>query len=453
VNTEPLPALPGSPSTLAGSNPVLFEPELPVGRSQTSSGARLWKVLLAPVKLFWAMAFCQSFLGSLVVIGWTCRLTQRSVLKAWWKQSSQRPPGESFSQHLASIPSVQHLQHWPNWFCRQNFRAAARRGPGTSWVALGWSLVKATVSSLGQNLRLGWQSILNTWVVTLPAGLLWWFGWYDGWNNSFNKGYEQAVAGPVISLLGIGWFIAAMFYVPLAQARQAVTGEWRSFYQFSLLLKVARARWLACVGLALLYVLCALPLGVLKITPMFSPQNHPHLAGLNDAEVLQHLNRYFFWSALLLLPGYVGLRLVAGRIYAAGLLRLLQQKRLSPDHLADFEKQSLDRLDLLQTPPQRERHFLVRLAAWSVTRVGRIFSGFALVLLWFAFVAQIYVTEFFNYHGALGWLNQPLVQLPWFHYLPTRLKNPFGEAFAGVLILGLFFLFRRLFRRRTKGVD
>jgi hypothetical protein len=42
-------------------------------------------------------------------------------------------------------------------------------------------------------------------------------------------------------------------------------------------------------------------------------------------------------------------------------------------------------------------------------------------LLWLAFVAQIFVSEFLHYHPFVGWLNQPLVLLPWFHYVPPGL--------------------------------
>ena len=47
----------------------------------------------------------------------------------------------------------------------------------------------------------------------------------------------------------------------------------------------------------------------------------------------------------------------------------------------------------------------------------------ALALVWFAFVAQIFVSEFLNYHPGVGWLNQPTAQAPWFHYIPGHLKN------------------------------
>jgi hypothetical protein len=43
-------------------------------------------------------------------------------------------------------------------------------------------------------------------------------------------------------------------------------------------------------------------------------------------------------------------------------------------------------------------------------------------MVWFTFVAQIFISEFINYHPVIGWLNQPLVQLPWFHYVPGGLS-------------------------------
>src|SRR5262249_32672119 len=144
--------------------------------------------------------------------------------------------------------------HWPNWFAQQNFLQAARPSTEASWSTCALNLLRALVHSL-LNFWIGLRAVANTWVVTLPAGVLWWFGWYDGWNNSFNKGYEQAAVGPLISLLGVAWFITGMFYVPLAQARQAVTGQWRSFYDYRLIRKLVRDRWVYCVLLALSYSL------------------------------------------------------------------------------------------------------------------------------------------------------------------------------------------------------
>ncbi len=237
-----------------------------------------------------------------------------------------------------------------------------------------------------------------------------------------------------------------MFYVPLAQARQAVTGEWRSFYEFRLVWNIARLRWLSCVGLAMLYVVFAIPLTVMKTGPMFGFQSHPELSAVTDMQLLKYLNDYFFRCALIVLPAYVALRLIAARIYASGILSLVQMGNIPSSLLAQNERDILERLDLLTVRQQPERHYLVRFIAWTGTRLGRTVGGFALALIWFGFVAQIYIGEFLNYHGARGWLNQPLVQLPWFHYLPARMKNPFEEAFAGLVIAVLALLIRRGYR-------
>jgi hypothetical protein len=56
--------------------------------------------------------------------------------------------------------------------------------------------------------------------------------------------------------------------------------------------------------------------------------------------------------------------------------------------------------------------------------MGRATTGVALFLVWFSFAAQIYISEFFlKSPMGRGWLNQPLVQLPWFNYIPAQLKQ------------------------------
>jgi hypothetical protein len=446
MNSELSPAVDGMVGALPGQ-PLNVPGE--ANLSQAGSGtwrARLMPLLLCPVKLFWAMAFCQGLIGSVIVVGWTYRLTQRSVLKYWWSKSSEPLKGESFGSFVsAQDPAKAAYRRWPNWFCVQGFREAIRRPPDTTSWHYVRSLPKTFFGSLWLNFKLGLQAVLNTAVLTLPACLFWWFGWYDGWNNSFSKGYEQAAVGPLISLFGIIWFIAAMFYVPLAQARQAATGQWRSFYQFRLVWSVVRVRWMACVGLALLYVGLALPLNIMKTAPTFWGLNLP--GTLTDAEVLKRLDDYFFRCALVVLPAYVFLRWVAGRIYASGLLTLVQRGAIGRDDLAENEAEFLTRLGLLERRAERERHVLLRVVAWTGTRVSRVFGWIALTVSWFLFVGQVYVAEFFKSHGGLGWLNQPLVQLPWFHYLPARLKHPGEELFGLLLMVVVGWISWRLARR------
>ena len=260
-------------------------------------------------------------------------------------------------------------------------------------------------------------------MLTLPGCVLWLFAWYDGWNNSFNKGYEQAAVGPLTGVLGIILFILAMFYVPMAQARQAATGQWRSFYHFKLVWTLIRRRWLACLGLAVLFSLLSIPVTILKTMPAFFPQmNDGRLLMMSDAEALQLLKTYFFWAGLVVFPSYVFLRLKAARIYAGSVVSALQSGVIGEDALGELEWQALHRLELLRVHPAPARHVFVRAITWVGTRAGRVTIALATFLVWFTFVAQIFISEFLNYHPVIGWLNQALVQLPWFQYIPPHLK-------------------------------
>ena len=439
MNTEAPPVIPEAVNVC----------EAPLDRKPAKAPSLLYRALAGSLKFLWGMIFCQSLVGSILVVGWTYRLAQRQALKQWWKRSRRPRQRESFADFLAADERTRVHRHWPNWFFRQNAREAFRRQPGMSWRRYAATCLAAPLQSLWENFRTGLAGIFNTLVLTFPACLFWWFGWYDGWNNSFNKGYEQAAVGPVISILGIMFFIAAMFYVPLAQARQAATGEWRSFYQFRLVWQIIRRRWLSCAGLAALYSLLSVPLSILKVFPMYAPQTNSALEHLSDAAALRYLNHYFFWCAGAVLPAYVILRVVAARLYASGILAAVQTGQVSPGALAQIEREALERLDLLRVSPEPERHLFVRLIAWTGTLAGQITAAVVTFLLWFSFAAQIYVAEFLNYHTAQGWPNQPLVQLPWFHYVPARLKNPLAEV--GLAVLVLFAVLTILLLRRVAG--
>ena len=377
----------------------------------------VWKYVLG-------MVLCQSVVGAVMVVGWTYRLMQRTVFKQWWKRSHFHAEGQSFADFLAAGYQTQDHVCWPNWIVRQRAWAEIRkRAEQGSWSQIR-AIFRGAVHSLWSNLKRGAQGLFNTWVLTLPGCILWLFAWYDGWNNSFNKGYEQAVIGPVTGIFGVILFIAAMFYVPMAQARQAASGQWKTFYQFRLIWGLIRRQWLACLGLAVLYAAFSVPVTVLKTMPAFFPQINPNLNEASPDQALAILKTYFFWASLLVFPAYVILRLAAARVYAAGILAATQKGAISEDALAEIEWETLHRLDLLQIKPEPQRHFLIRFMAWAGSRAGRISSGILLALVWFAFVAQIFISEFINYHPVKGWLNQPLVQLPWFNYIPSHLKKP-----------------------------
>jgi hypothetical protein len=83
----------------------------------------------------------------------------------------------------------------------------------------------------------------------------------------------------------------------------------------------------------------------------------------------------------------------------------------------------LSRLDLLFVRPQPKRNRFVRTIAWVGTKAGAATIGVAMFFVYFTFVAQVYVGEFLHKNDrGLGWWNQPLVQLPYFNYTPSRLN-------------------------------
>jgi hypothetical protein len=436
--------------------PVIRLEDAPTYRPAVGRGllARTWRIIAFLGKYVVGALFCQSIAGAIIIIGWSYRLGQRSALRYWWSRSEHKQKGARLADHLERYDSRHEHLHWPNWLAHQNFRQAVRRKEGASALAYGWQLLKAPFHSLGLNLKVGVQGIFNTWVLTMPACILWLFAWYDGWNNSFNKGYEQAPVGPLTGILGIVLFIVAMLYVPLAQARQAVTGDWRSFYNFSFVWGLVRRHWLACLVLAGITSAFFLPLTIMKTAPMFFGVKNPNFASTTNPQVLKLLNSYFFWCAFLVFPLFVYLRVLAARIYARGVLHGIQTGEITLDDLTSIERRELQRLNLIQVNPPRSRHVLLRVAG-STTSLALFSAGiFATALIWFTFVAQIFISAFLKYDQAVGWLNQPLVQLPWFRYIPPHIQNPAGEFFATAFVLALIFggfaLARRLlvlFRR------
>ena len=284
------------------------------------------------------------------------------------------------------------------------------------------------------NFKTGARAMFNTWVITAPACVLWVFSWYDGWNNSFNKGYEQAAVGPATGIAGIILFIAAMFYLPMAQMRHAATGDWRAFYQFRLVWTLIRRSWLQSLGLAAVIVLLSLPLTIMKTAPGFftssgDPATALKMEQIPPAEALSHLRGYFFWCGFYLIPALILTKWLAARVYAGAVVDCVQSGVVSAEALHESEWKALHRLNLLQVRPRVERHWFVRTLAWVATRAGAITVGFALFFVWFGLVAQIYTSEFLHKTDmGKGWWIQPMAQLPWFNFVPGRLEE---EARAG----------------------
>lgn len=421
--------------------PVIDPPEAePEPTHQKSPGCAhwLWRAVVFPAKFLWGVFFCsQTILTSLLVIGWSYRLAQRTAYKHWWKRSNHRAQGGEFTEFAMEDEATAGHAHSPNWFVQQNFRSLFSAPKDGSWAKHLWSLFKGFTTSFRSNLVLGIQGALNTLALTLPSGLMWWFGWDYGWNISFYKGYEQSLIGTGLFLIGSLFFIGVMFYLPLAQARQAVTGNWRTFWDVNLVIRIIRSQWVWILLLSGLIGLLSVSVLILKTAPALLSEA---LKIETVEQATEFLKKYFFWSAMFVLPSYVTIRVLSAKIYAHGLLYAVQNNNLELDELAPSERAVLERLDLHKSKPPVLKHWFWKIASWMGSRIGQFISAAILFWIWLGLVSAIVVTEFLIYHEAgRGWWNQQLIQLPWFNYMPTYIQ-PIGGEVAGAIFLSILVL-------------
>ncbi len=165
--------------------------------------------------------------------------------------------------------------------------------------------------------------------------------WWAGWNNSFNKGYEQSGAGPVLGVLGMALFVATMFYVPMAQARQAATGRWKSFYQVNLIWRLIRCRPIANLILAACYAAAGGLVLISVVAVTFLPMIRPELDVMADASRLQCIESYYFRVCLFGFLIYAGLHILTARIYAGAVVKAIRTGVVSLDELNDDERELL----------------------------------------------------------------------------------------------------------------
>lgn len=383
------------------------------------TGGWIWRVLVGAFMV-------QNLFFAVLVVGWTYRSMQRAALKTWWKMSGNKAPGLSYEEAVSKYPQFREHASLPKWFNRDHAKiywteVRAKEGGALETIKAGLSVA---FHSVRKNFTIGIQGLFNIFALTILPATLWQFGWYAGWDNSFNKGYEQAQVGIFISLTGIALFIAVMFYLPMAQARQAVTGQWRSFFQFRVVWNIVRTRAFSCMILALAYGLVSVPVTFFKTLPLFMENVNPAVLTMTDDELFQYMNGFYFRAGIMFFLGYWLLHGIAARIYAKGLIEAMSKEAVSIDDLSQWELDALVKLSLVKSDAQNQRHIVIRFVD-TVTKPAR--KGaivFATIMLWFGFVAQIYVSEFLVYHPMRGWMNQPLVQLPWYNYTPAHLRNP-----------------------------
>jgi hypothetical protein len=407
--------------------------EVPVAGPRPNLPARFF---FGAWKLWFGSILSTFFLTSFVVVGWAARAARREALKTWWRRSPQRAAGGRFEDFAAGDAATAEFARWPNWIlgaraCGTGLQPVLHASPSSAGAPPRPRRLHRLLGGLVANVKVGVPMALNVGLLTLPAGLLWAVAWYAGWQNSFNKGYEHAWFGPSVFILGMLLFSAAMMYVPLAQARQASTGDWRRFYDFRVVWRLIRRRWLATLGVAFAWAFVTGLVLILKLAPMLA-QYLPEVAALPPAEAVKTSQSFFGFAALFLFPAFVALRLLAARVYANGLRDAWQAGALGEDALGEAEWHALRRLGLLTPRPAPERVWFVRLAAWLATRAGQVTAAAVVFAGWFVVSFFITVSEFINRtEMGRGWWNQPMIQLPWFDYTPGRLRALAKEAAAG----------------------
>lgn len=362
------------------------------------------------LKILWTLiigtVLCALVWTSVIALGWSYRLMQREALRVWWDLAgkhlqTRKLPREQRTLHgfLKSLSwGAQHTNS-PNWFARQRLRAALREEwphvyTGPQRVRL---LVDALTASLRVNLRIGVLALLNTWVLTLAPAFAWVGAWHVTRLSQTGQFSQPLGNGEWLVPLGALLYALAMTLLPLAQARQAVTGDWRAFYQASMLFRLIRHYRGRCMALALCYIAASLPLIALLTRPELLPGPPgiaPWLAGLTSFGLM------------------TGVRLTVARSYARMIVDAVAWGEIELDQLHPRERELLNKLSLHDIIPEEPSEFCKRWVDFMDTMAGNVVSFVVLVALWLVFVAGIHLTEQNRFNAHRNLVNFALVQLP-----------------------------------------
>jgi hypothetical protein len=389
-----------------------------VGRFFLALGGWLWRWLVGAAMCF--NFFVVSWITSIVAVGWTNRVVQMMVLRCWWWRSELRE-GMTFAEFCDSLGEGAPV-HRPRWFVQERLLARLdkpRPGGGKPDVVTVFGrMLFWPWHSLWLNFKLGFKATFCTYALLgLPCLLMLW-SWEQGWLNSFHGGYEQAWLGPTIGFLGVALFIAAMFYVPMAQAHQAATGQARAFFDFRFVWQLVRTRITAYVMLAAFVGFWAW-IQLIARNTVVSASFSGNAAASAEAG-LQHFRVYLFQVSLLLFPVWVLLRVFGGLVYQSAVLKALRTGTVVHADLHPVLRDWLTALNLRVLPRAAPTGltWAARLTArWTYRRV--MFT--VLFFVWLAFFVRFYLGYFFVYDPYVGFLNHPMIQVPCFDFVPYHL--------------------------------
>lgn len=375
----------------------------------------MWKRL---IHICWSIFICtlfaQSLLTSIFALGWIYRWLQHSITQRIFGLSPLSK-NMSWRKFILENEEITVLGDTPNLLWRQKGTSFPRN---PILKRLHWLF-----HSFWLNLKTGFSAILTIWSLTIIPCIFWAMAWYTGWHISFNKMYEESETGASMAFLGMFLFIGVMVYLTLAQARHAFTGDWHSFFNFRFIKALVCRCPIQLFLLAVGYSLSAIILTFFKVFPVFFPAMNSKLENLSTSETLAFLNDYYFYTGLLAFLLLFVLKTLAGRIYAQVLVRMWTEKVLL---LEDFHPQEVLIFKLVNIPynssPQKSQR-LIKVIKFpfllSYKGVVTVLTCFA----WAIFSFMPFISQFFNYYPLWGFLNQPLVQLPCFRYVPSHLEK------------------------------
>lgn len=353
---------------------------------------------------------CLSIASAVLFSGWTYRLVQRRAQRLWTRRLNQSPPNQR------TLPRWFFSEEWRNH--REKIREGSQKRRFLRVFAI-------LFGSLGANLRTGFLTCLNSLLITLPGGMIMMFSWYSGWDNSFNKGYEQAANGPIWGFVGIFLFMAAMTYLPIAQARQAITGSAKAFWNYRKVRQIIGRRPIACLLVTAGYAFTG-AIFMVAVSSLMFIGNQDRFQEMLPSEIISYLNSFYFWWAFLFIaPCFVLLKLAAGRIYASATYSAVTEGAWPKEDLIGTEQKAFEKAPVTHSPPPLPNLMNRGLAAFS--RLGRCILGVLTFLLLLGFSFQLYVGQFLNFEPSANWLRQPMVQLPWFHKIPEPLQKAASE--------------------------
>ena len=342
------------------------------------ASAAIWRGLIG-------VLLCLTPFSSVIVLGWLMRTMRREAAITLIRRAAGLRRGAAL-QRLRSSPRLAGLAKPPNWF------TSGTQGEG--------SRLQRSFGGLRKNVELGVSTIASLCVAVVPFGLLLLLGWWAGWDNSFNKGYEQAWVGPLIAWIGIFLALIALSYLPMGLAHQASEGRLRGFFEIKQVRALTAYVGWRYVGLALLYLICALPIFALRSMPVFIENIYPGFAELDAEGLVQFENRYRLLAACYVFAAVVFLRKRAARVYAGAALRALSAGESWAK--GTFACRLLSELTVEpKTAPMPKPGRFKRLSSSAVR-----------LLVWFGLIVLIVVGQFLN-HSWVFWVSYPLIALPW----------------------------------------